>query len=172
MSKEKVVRKTEDFEEAVRGMNKAMEKVPAKEQEKQLQISEFKKKFPDARYLEPLKRVPTSGTRHPELEKQRDYMWEYVVGVFESVLVGGKLDFWLTGLPGDDYCWWSIPVNTPVGIPRFVAKHLQNGLGWKEMQPLSSQMADPQTVYAEDVMRPFENYIYKKRGTFHPMNSY
>lgn len=172
MSKEKIVRKAEDLEQAVRGMNEAMKRAPEKEQEKQLKISEFKKKFPDARYIEPSKRIPTGGIKVEEYEKQRDFLWEYVVGVFESVLVGAKLEFWLTGLPGDDYCLWAIPVNTPVGLPRFVAKHLQSGLGWKEMQPLTSAAADPQSVYAEDIMRPFENYVYKKRGTFHPINSY
>lgn len=171
MDKAKIVRKTEDFCDAVNDMNTAMQKTPEKEQEKLTKITEFKKKFPDALYLEPKTRIPTGGIKHPEKEKQRDYLTEYVVGVFESQMIFGKLDFFLTGLPGDDYCQWSVPVNKAVGVPRFVAQHLAKGLGWKEMKPLGRDNM-PKDYYEEEMMEPFSRFEYKKRGHFHPINSY
>lgn len=171
MSKDKIIRRTEEIAEAVAGMNDAMKRAKESSEEKTLKISEFKKKFPDAIYLEPAVRIPTGGIPHPEWEKQRDYLHEYVVGVFESQLVGGALDFFLTGLPSDDYCRWKVPVNTTVGIPRFVAQHLSKNLSWKEMKPLG-RGNEPQSFYEEEMMAPFGNFITKRRGTFHPINAY
>src|SRR5579864_736218 len=121
MNKEKLVRRTEDFANAVSEMRTAMDKTPEKDAEKISKVTEFKKKFPDAAYLEPAVKIPTQGVRHPEWEKQRETLWEYVVGIFESQMIVGKLEFFLTGLPGDDYCKWVVPVNKAVGVPRFVA---------------------------------------------------
>ncbi len=171
MNKEKIVKKVDDICNAVNDMNEAMRKTPEKEQEKICKLTEFKKKFPDALYLEPEIRIPTQGNRHPEEEKKRDYLTEYVVGVFESQIISGKLKFYLTGLPGDDYCRWSIPVNKPVGIPRFVAKHLANNLAWKEVKPLSSRQEVP--AYHDDEMTiPFQQFEYKKRGHFRAINEF
>jgi len=171
MNKEKAVRNMADIEQAVGGMTAAMQKTPEKEQEKQSKVSEFKKKFPDATYIEPAVRIPTSGTKHPEWEKQRDYLHEYVVGVFESQMIVGKLEFFLTGLPGDDYCKWVIPVNKAIGVPRFVAQHLSKNLGWKEMKPLGREN-QPKDYYEEEMMEPFGKFEFKKRGHFHPINAY
>ena len=171
MDKQKIVRRTEEITEAVGDMNRAMANVQATKAERQLNIDEFKKKFPDAIYLEPAVRIPTSGVRHPEMEKQRDYLHEYVVGIFESQLIQGHLDFFLTGLPGDDYCRWKIPVNKPIGIPRFVAQHLAKNLSWKEMKPMG-RGNEPQAYYEEEMMNPFTNFETKRRGTFHPINAY
>lgn len=171
MSQEKIVRRVEEISEAVGAMNEAMKSTPEKVSESQLKITKFKKKFPDALYIEAAVKIPTGGIKHPEMEKQREYLWEYVVGVFESQMIQGKLEFYRTGLPGDDYCKWVIPVNKPVGVPRFIAQHLQKGLGWKEMVPLGREN-EPQSFYDEEINKPFEKFVYKKRGNFHPMNSY
>lgn len=171
MSKDKIIRRTEEIEQAVAGMNEAMKKSKETAEEKTLKLSEFKKKFPEATYIEPSVRIPTGGIPHPELEKQRIYLHEYVVGVFESTLVGGALDFFLTGLPGDDYCRWKIPVNKTVGIPRFVAQHLSKNLSWKEVMPLGRNQ-EPTAHSDEDMMNPFNNFVTKRRGTFHPINAY
>lgn len=170
-AKEKLVKGVENFANAVSDMRNAMEKTPEQLSQRELEISEFKKKFPNAKYLEPIVKIPTQGKRHPEMEKQRAYLTEYVVGVFESQMINGALEFFLTGLPGDPYCKWVIPVNKPVGVPRFVAQHLQKGLGWKEMKPLGKGN-EPQSFYEEEMMTPFSQFEYKKRGTFHPINSY
>lgn len=171
MSREKIVRRTEEIADAVHAMNAAMERTPEKEIEKTSKVTEFKKKFPDAVYLEPAVRIPTGGIKHPEMEKQRDYMHEYVVGIFESQIIQGKLEMFLTGLPGDDYCKWVIPVNKPVGVPRFVAQHLSKQLAWKEMKPLGRDNM-PKDYWEEEMMTPFAQFEYKRRGTFHPINSY
>lgn len=171
MDKQKVVRRTEDLAEAMSGMRAAMDQAKETIPERQLKITEFKKKYPDVLYIEPHPRIPTQGIKHPEMEKQRDYLWEYVTGIFESQIIVGKLEFFLTGLPGDDYCKWSIPVNKPVGVPRFVALHLSQQLGWKEMKPLGKGNM-PREYHEEEMMEPFSQFEYKKRGHFHPLNAY
>lgn len=171
VEKPKIVRRTEEIAEAVSGMNAAMAKAKENQEETNLKISEFKKKFPDAVYLQPACRIPTGGNKHPEYEKQREFLTEYVVGVFESQLVGSVLDFFLTGLPGDDYCRWKIPVNKTVGIPRFVAQHINKGLSWKEMKPMG-RGNEPQAYYEEEMLTPFTHFETKRRGTFHPINAY
>jgi hypothetical protein len=171
MSKEKAVRRVEDLSNAVNEMHAAMAKTPEKEQERQLELTAFQKKYPNARRLEPTTRIPTGGVKHPEFEKQREYLTEYVVGVFESQMISGALDFFLSGLPGDDYCRWVIPVNKQVGVPRFVAQHISSGLGWKEMKPLGRDN-QPKEFYEEEMMEPFGKFEYKKRGHFHPINAY
>lgn len=170
-TREKIVRRMEDVTEAVSDMNKAMASTPEKKVETQTKIDSFKKKFPDATYIKPTTEIPTSGIRHPEWEKQRDYLHEYVVGVFESQLVGASLDFFLTGLPGDPYCRWIIPVNKTIGIPRFVAKHLSTNLCWKEMKPLGRNN-EPQAFYDDEMTTPFSKFETKRRGTFHPINAF
>lgn len=171
MNKEKIVRRTEDISNAVNEMNAAMEKTPEREVEKTSRVTEFKKKFPDATYLEPVTRIPTSGNKHQEWEKQREYLHEYVVGIFESQMIMGALDFFLTGLPGDDYCRWKIPANKTIGVPRYVAQHLAKNLCWKEMKPLG-RGNEPSSFYEDEMMIPFAQFETKRRGTFHPVNAY
>lgn len=169
--KKKIIQRTVEIEEASRGIQAAMAKAKENKAETEQEISAFKKKFPDAMYIQPSARIPTGGIPHPEFEKQRDHLTEYVVGIFESQLVGQVLDFFITGLPGDDYCRWKIPVNKVVGIPRFVAQHINKGLSWKEMKPLGRDNP-PQEFYEEEMMIPFSKFETKRRGTFHPINAY
>jgi hypothetical protein len=171
MTKEKIVRQAEEISEAMQGMQVAMDKASAAKEERQLKITEFKKKYPDALYLEPTARIPTAGIPHPFWEKQREHLWEYVVGVFESQLVGSTLELFLTGLPSDDYCRWRIPVNRTIAIPRFLAKHLSEKLSWKEMKPLG-RGNNMEPLYEDEVMKPFTQFETKRRGTFHPINAY
>jgi hypothetical protein len=171
MEKQKIVRRMEDIEAAVGGMNKAMDRTPEQKTDAQLELEAFKKKFPDAKRIEPAVRIPTSGIKHPHFEAQREYLTEYVVGVFESQIINGQLEFFLTGLPGDDYCKWVIPVNKTIGIPRFVAQHINKNLCWKEMKPLGRNQ-DPSAYEDENILTPFNNFETKRRGTFHPINAY
>lgn len=167
----KIIRRTEEIAEAVGDMNKAMNKSVEQKAATQLKIDAFKRQFPDAIYLKPATEIPTSGTPHPEWEKQREYLHEYVVGVFESQMIQGQLDFFLTGLPSDPYCRWKIPVNKTIGVPRYVAQHLSKNLSWKEMKPMG-RGNEPQAYYEEEMMAPFGNFETKRRGTFHPINAY
>ena len=173
--KDKMVKRVEDLCDAVNDMNRVMQEVPSVfEEEKKVQMTAFQKKYPDAIYIEPIQKIPTGGAkckayhdRHGSLE----YLKEYVVGVFESQLVGATFSFDLAEIPGEDYCRWKIPVNKPIGIPRYVAKHLTTHLAWKEMKPIG-QNQDPQAYDADEVTKPFQNFETKRRGNFYPINAY
>lgn len=171
MAKDKLVSSVEKFTDAVSDMRHAMENTPEKAQEQRITLTEKQKKFPNSKYLEPVVTIPTRGNKHPEMEKQREYLTEYVEGIFESIHIHGNLEFYLTGLPGDPYCKWSIPPNKPIAVPRFVAKHLETNLCWREMQPLGRNN-EPKEYHDDEMMTPFTKFEYKKRGTFHPINSY
>lgn len=171
MEKQKIIRKTQDFENAVQDMQKAMDATHEELPEQINKVTEFKKKFPDAIYLEPITRIPTQGVKHPEFEKQREYLCEYVVGMLESRDIIGEIKFYLAKIPGDDYCQWRVPFNKAVGVPRFVAQHLQKAGSWKEMKPLGRDNP-PQEHYEENMMTPFNKFETKKRFHFHPINSY
>ena len=173
-TKEKLVKRVEDIADAVNDMHKAMESTPEVIDERKVQLTAFQKKYPDAKFIEPVQKIPTGAPhckayhdRHGSLE----YLKEYVVGIFESQMVGATFSFDLGEIPGEDYCRWTIPVNKPIGVPRYVAKHLSSHLAWKEMKPLGRNQ-EPQAFNEEDVTKPFENFETKRRGTFHPINSY
>lgn len=171
MKAKKTIRQVKDIADAVNDMNKAMTKTPSALEDKKERITAFQKKYPDVKYIEPYIEIPTQGVRHPEVEKQRQFLTEYVVGVFESQIVSGSLSFFLTGLPGDPYYGWNIPVNKSIGVPRFVAQHLNKNLSWKEMKPIPKSQ-EPIAYSEEDITKPFENFEEKRRGNFYPINSY
>lgn len=173
MSREKAIRRAEDFEEAVRGMKEvgAAQKEHV-DVELTTKISSKDKREDGVLYIKATIEIPTGGVKHPEMEKQRDYLYEWVKGVYENKIIGGEgIEFFLTGLPGDPYCLWKIPANRPVAVPRFVAQHLSKGLQWKEPKPLAATQ-DPRVYHDYQIMAPFEEMVTKKRGTFTPLNAY
>lgn len=173
-AKEKLVKRVEDIADAVNDMNKAMEMTPEILDERKLGLTEFQKKYPDAKYIEPAQKIPTGGMpskKYHDRYGSLEHLKEYVVGVFESQIVGATFTFDLAEIPGEDYCRWKIPTNKPIGVPRFVAKHLSSHLSWKEMKPLGRNQ-EPQAFHDEDITKPFENFETKRRGTFYPINSY
>lgn len=173
MTKQKAVRSMEELETAVRGLREAgsvqEENVSV---ELDAKVSSKDKREAGILYLEPVTRIPTGGKKHPEIEKQREYLYEWVKGIYENKIIGGEgIDFWLGVIPGDDYCRWKVPANRPVALPRFVAQHLSKGLQWKEPKPLAPTQ-EPRAYYDHEIMTPFEDVIIKKRGTFSPLNAY
>lgn len=173
-TKSKIVRQVEEVSNAVNDMHKAMEQTPSVQDEKKVRLTEFQKKFPDAKYIEPTYRFPTQGVKsakYHEINGSLEYLTEYVVGIFESQIVGQTFSFDLGEIPGEDYCRWTIPTNKPIGLPRYVAKHLSKNLCWKEMKPLGKNQ-EPQAYNEEDITVPFTNFETKRRGTFHPINAY
>lgn len=173
--KEKLVKRVEDLCDAVNDMNRAMENVPSVfEEEKKVKLTNFQKKHPDVLYIEPQQKIPTGGApskAYHDKYGSLEYLTEYVAGVFESQMVGATFTFDLGEIPGEPYCRWKIPVNKPIGLPRFVAKHLSTHLAWKEMKALG-QNQEPQAFNEEDVTKPFQNFETKRRGNFYPLNAY
>lgn len=173
-SREKLVKRVEDLSDAVNDMHKAMANTPEVIDERKVQMTEFQKKYPDVKYIEPSMKIPTGGARCPKYHERHgslEYLKEYVTGIFESQLVGATFTFDLGEVPGEDYCRWTIPTNKPIGLPRYVAKHLSTHLAWKEMKPLGKNQ-EPQAYSDDEITKPFENFETKRRGTFHPINAY
>lgn len=77
-------------------------------------------------YIEASRTLPAVGKCPDKLKGQRDRDWQYVSGIYENYVVNGEpVRFWLCMYPGDKDCYWEIPCNTPVYVPRMVAKHLE-----------------------------------------------
>ncbi len=80
----------------------------------------------NALYIEPKRQLKAFGTLPEKLKKEHAFMWEYVKGVYENIIVNGEaITFWLSLYPGDPDNLWEIPANRAVYVPRHVAKHLE-----------------------------------------------
>lgn len=167
----KIVRSVAEVSNAVNDMHKEMAKVKETAPDPTLEETKNTLKKQGVLYIEPKTRIPTRGQRFPEYDSKLRYLMEYVTGVFESQHVGTKLNFFLAEIPGEPYCEWEIPVNKQIAVPRFVAQHLQKSMGWKELRPLEKGQEIPVTT-VENMNDIFSNFDYKKRGHFHPVDSY
>ena len=140
--------------------------------EQKVELTEFQKKHPNVRWIKPKYSIPTGGKRNPEMDRTAEKVNEYVVGIFESQDIMGSLDFWLSSLPGDPYRLWNVPVNSPCAVPRHVAKHLSTKLFWKEIKPLPPGQEPTPRHEHEDLYQDLSKFNVKRRGTFHPIDSY
>ncbi|CAB4126523.1 hypothetical protein UFOVP80_22 [uncultured Caudovirales phage] len=103
----------------------------APEAKDEYDVSEVKKKAEkeNAIFIEPKIRMQAFGKLKPDWKKKRDYDWEYVKGSFQPEIVNGRPSmeprkFWHCKWPGDQDCFWDIPVDRPVYVPRMIAKLL------------------------------------------------
>ena len=77
--------------------------------------------------LEPTRsiKVTCKTPLREERRRERDYMWEYVTGVFENRFsIGEAITVWNNPFPGDPCSEWIIPANKTISIPRWLARHL------------------------------------------------
>lgn len=161
--KEKLVRKTEDFANAINNTSQLQDyKAPEQTYDPETKVASKDKK--NSIRLQPIRRIKTRGKPNPKTEDDRKHGWEYVTGVFENkVLIGEGISFWLCVYPGDDYCEWHVPANVPVELPRHVANHLAKNLKYctfkfKEKAPSQWRPDDfADTFVVDQVLR---------RGTF------
>ena len=82
-----------------------------------------------ALWIEPSRRQPRLGKLDPKLQKQHQYDWEYVCGIFQHDRESGlgtnePKKFWFCKYPGDEDCLWEIPTDRLVYIPRMIAQYL------------------------------------------------
>lgn len=103
-------------------------KAPVYEPEPQKESLKERAKREGARYIEPTRRLsPPLGKLPEKLKADHARDWEYVKGIYENIVVAGEpLKFSYCKYAGDADYLWEIPANTPVYVPRFIAKHLEN----------------------------------------------
>lgn len=174
MSREKLVRKVNDFEDAMTGMKVQDASGQAAEVEPQAKLSSKEKQSDGIPRIQPSYRIPVGPVKNKYTQETYEYLWEYVAGMYENMLqIGSGISFNYVDerLPGDDYCRWDIPANKPIKIPRFLAQHLSKNLAWKEMKPLAKN-EDPKAVEDYEITKPFQDFIVKKRGTFQPLSAF
>jgi hypothetical protein len=99
----------------------------AKQKDPQKESLKKRAEIEGAKYIEPKRRMsPPVGKLPDALKKQHAHDWEYVKGIYENYVVTGEpLTFSLCLYPGDPDYMWEIPANTPIYVPRMVAKHLE-----------------------------------------------
>lgn len=126
MGRHRIVREADEFAQSVEQTSENQEyNVPAKEYEPSVGIN--KKQMDNVIFVKPLMslKVKTTTPLREDRIKERNYMHERVVGVFENrELIGEAKPFWINAFPGDDYEQWILPTNVPISIPRYIAKHL------------------------------------------------
>lgn len=127
-------------------------------------------KLENVLYIEPKRKLRAIGKLPENQKKAHDYDWEYVKGIFENIIVAGEpLSFWFVKYPGDADCLWEIPCNTPVYVPRMIAKHLEENLAYHTFdyreKPITDQKVD-------DFTHKFIATGTKYRGKFRSVNAF
>lgn len=111
-------------------VDKINEKAPNPEPISEIKISlKERAKLEGALWLEPKKKLQPFGKLNPNWERQHAYDWEYVAGMFQPEVIGGKPSnepkcFWFSKWAGDPDCLWEVPVNRKVYLPRMIALYL------------------------------------------------
>lgn len=112
----------------------------------QTQISKKQIEMTDAPWIRPSKTFSSRAKPLPQLEADRKRAWEYVKVIAENKEIQGEMiEFWLLKFPGDSHCYWQVPVNRPIYVPRMVAEHLasRNYTRWRMRDPNSDEVPDP-----------------------------
>ncbi len=155
--------------------------IAPKAEEVEVKVSmKDKAKAEGAKYIEPKKTLPPVGTLKPEWKKKRDYDWQYVKGMFQPDTSSGRAtnepkSFWFSKWAGDPDCWWEIPVNTPVYVPRMIAYYLSGekdeDTGMESMKYHSFDYVQRPEPYwrTDDFTHQFSPTATHYRGRFVPM---
>lgn len=155
--------------------------VAPKAEEAEAQLTTKQKAAADGvRYIEPKKKLQAFGTLKAEWKKKRDHDWEYVLGMFQSEVINGRSSsepksFWHCKWPGDSDCWWEIPVNVPVYVPRMIAFYLSGekdvDTGMESMKYHTFDYVERPTPYwkPDDFTHQFAPTGTHYRGRFVPI---
>lgn len=117
-------------------------------------------------------KVPCKRQISEQEKRERDYMWEYVEGIFENrALFGETLSFWMNPYPGDPYAEWTVPCNIPVSVPRWVAHHL-NTRKYVTFKSRDKNVAMSEANNPNVISANFEPSEVIQRTTFMPLRAY
>jgi hypothetical protein len=116
------------FDASVKAMtNDRMNMAPAEEREQQTQMSTREAKKYDAPYIKPLRSINSKEQFNEKYREDWRKDWEYVKCIAENnEIIGESIEMWTKKYAGDPAHQWKVPVNTPVYIPRLVAKQISN----------------------------------------------
>ncbi len=148
-----------------------VEQVAPKAEDAPLEISvRDRAKFENCLYIEPKRTLKGCGVLPEKLKKEHVHAWEYVRGMFENfTVVGEHITFWLSLYPGDPDCMWEIPANTPVYVPRHVAKHLEEVMKYHKFDFIEK----PKDKWRPgDAMESFTPVSTHYRGKFRAIGSF
>lgn len=124
-----------------------------------------------ARYIEPKRRLSPPLGKLPEKQKAehaRD--WEYVKGIYENYVVSGEpLTFNYVKYAGDADYMWEVPANTPVYVPRMIAKHLEDIQSYHTFDYIEK---GSQYWHANEETHQFRVTGTHYRGKFRPIGAF
>lgn len=124
----------DEFQDQVKEASKdAVNDNPVKEEEHQTQMSSRELKFAKTptikceKVIFPPRRKDGSAEKFNEqFRKEYEFKKEYVEFIAENIEIPGEMiEFWTKPYPGVPAQFWSIPSNTPVRAPRFVAERIE-----------------------------------------------
>lgn len=85
----------------------------------------------------PVKKVDTRSvvSLNPQHLKLKEHLDEIMpIMIQRTNGAKGNVDFILSIMPGDPACFWSLPVNVVIAIPRGVVLHLKNNCQWVKIK--------------------------------------
>lgn len=101
--------------------------VPVQQTEPQTKLSNREANSTEAPYIKPNRAIFSKEKFDEKNRAARDEDWKYVRCIVENnEIIGESIQFWLKKWPGEPAHEWTVPVNKPVQIPKFVAEHLSS----------------------------------------------
>lgn len=126
----------------------------------------------NAKRLEAVRSIPVrrKSPITEQMQKERARGWEYVEGIFENRFsIGETLSFWINPFPGDPYSEWTVPCNTTLSVPRWLAKHLNER---RFVQFKYKDSSNVRILQSNDFVETFEPDAIQHRTTFINTNAY
>lgn len=128
-------REVERIDNQIKGIQEGIQKVasqdrasiPVAETEEQTKLSKKELTNYDAPVIKYVKAFADKAKLPEKWRAERDHDWELIKVVCENCeIVGEMIEVTTHKWPGDPWAFWQIPVNTPVYIPRHVAKQIHD----------------------------------------------
>ena len=123
----KAAEKFDKFSEEVKALSTSEERsqVPTAETEPQTKLSKKEAITSDAPIIKPNRAIFSKEKFNEKLRKEFEERSKLVKCIVENnEIVGESVQFWFKGYPGTPAQEWTVPVNKPIYIPRYLAEHL------------------------------------------------
>ncbi len=116
-----------EFESSVKDMTlDRMNEAPKLETEPQTKLSQFELMGKKDMYLKPKRSISSREKFNERFRGEYEFAKEYVHFTAENKeIIGETIDLWTKPFPGLPAEEWSVPVNTPVWGPRYLAEQIK-----------------------------------------------
>lgn len=122
----KAEKQLEKFTDQVKSLTiDEVSKAPVVEKEQQTLLSKREANAKEAPYIKPNRSIHSKEKFNEKFREDYENGRKYVKCIVENnEIIGESVQFWIKKWPGTSAEEYTVPVNKPVYIPRYVAEHL------------------------------------------------